>query len=77
MGEFQKVLMINNEIEADILEDILKERGIPHLMVTYHDIAYDGIFQIGGWGHVEGRPEHHQEIREIYQEIQDSFYNEE
>ncbi|MFP4660999.1 MAG: hypothetical protein ACLFPF_02310 [Halanaerobiales bacterium] len=76
MAKYEKVLVLNNQIEADIMEDILKERGIPHLMITYHDIAYDGIFQIGGWGHVEARDDDHQEIREIYQEIQDSFNNE-
>lgn len=77
MGKYQKVVILNNEIEASIMKDILNERQIPHVFVSYHSLAYDGIFQIGGWGHIEARPEDHQEIITIYQEILEDFEQEE
>ena len=76
MGQYKKVVILNNEIEAGIMEDILNERQIPYIFVSYHSLAYDGIFQIEGWGHIEARPEDHQEIISIYQEILEDFKQE-
>ncbi len=76
MGKFQKVVLLNNEIEANIMDDILNDRDIPHMTVSYHSLAYDGIFQVEGWGHIDALPEDHQEIKDIYQEILESFEEE-
>ncbi len=70
MDGFRKVLVLDNEIEARLLDSILTERGIPHRLKSYHDTAYDGIFQAQkGWGHVEAPPEFAEEIRAIYREL--------
>ncbi|UZQ81926.1 DUF2007 domain-containing protein [Thermoanaerobacter sp. RKWS2] len=51
MEGFVKILVLENEIEAKLLEGILKEKGIPHFIRSYHDTAYDGLFQtVTGWG---------------------------
>lgn len=51
MGEYIKVATLDHEIEAQLLESILNERDIPHRMRSYHDTAYDGLFQTQkGWG---------------------------
>ncbi len=41
----QRTAVVDNEVQAGLLHAILTERGIPHIMQTYHDSAYDGIFQ--------------------------------
>ena len=54
MSEYRKVVVLDNMIEAELFETMLKQREIPHLIRSYHDSAYDGLFQGQmGWGHVE------------------------
>jgi len=67
---FVKVSVLDNEIEAQLLDSILDEREIPHLMVSYHDTAYDGLFQTQkGWGHVSSPSSFKQEILDILGEV--------
>ena len=68
--DFKKIVVLENEIEAGLMDSILTERGIPHRMKSYHDTAYDGIFQVQkGWGHVEAPEKHRDEIIVIQQEL--------
>jgi len=70
MDDYVKVIVLDNEIEAQLLDSILSERDIPHLMVSYHDTAYDGLFQTQkGWGHVSAPAPFKQEILEILDEV--------
>ena len=70
MDEYVKVKAINNAVEATILEAALKERGIPHLMISYHDSAYDGLFQAQkGWGIVKAPQEFVDEVKAIYEDV--------
>ncbi len=70
MENFKKILVLENEIEAQLLDLILKERNIPHLIRTYRDTAYDGLFQAHkGWGHIEAPLKYGEEIKEIYQDL--------
>ncbi len=70
MDDYVKVIVLDNEIEAQLLDSILSERDIPHLMVSYHDTAYDGLFQTQkGWGHVSAPALFKQEILEILEEV--------
>jgi len=53
MVDFVKIADLENDFEAQLLDSILTERDIPHLMRSYHDTAYDGLFQTQkGWGNV-------------------------
>jgi len=46
------------------------EREIPHLMRSYHDTAFDGLFQTQkGWGYVSAPDEYLHEIEEIVADI--------
>jgi hypothetical protein len=66
MEEFKKILVLDNEIEAQLMASILMERNIPHRMKSYHDSAYDGIFQVQkGWGHIEAPLNYKEEIMAI------------
>ena len=38
-----KILMFKNEIEAMLLDEILTEKHIPHMIRSYRDSAYDGL----------------------------------
>ena len=70
MDDYVKVIVLDNEIEAQLLDSILAEREIPHLMVSYHDTAYDGLYQTQkGWGHVSAPEPFKQEILEILDEV--------
>jgi len=70
MGEFEKIAIVENEIEAISLRGELEERRIPHMMQSYYDSAYDGLFQFSsGWGHVEAPVEHRDEILAVLEEL--------
>ena len=70
MAEFEKVATLENNFEAQLLESILMEREIPHRMRSYHDTAFDGLFQTQkGWGYVSAPEEYLSEIREIVEAI--------
>ena len=70
MEEYIRIVVLENEIEAGLLDSILTERNIPHMMTSYHDTAYDGLFQTQkGWGVVSAPPHHEEEITEIVQDL--------
>ena len=65
-----KILILENEIEAMLLDEILTDKNIPHLIRSYHDSAYDGLWQSqSGWGHLEAPDEFRDEIMKIYNEM--------
>ena len=60
MEEFTKVKILENEIEARLVDSILTERKIPHGMRSYHDTAYDGLYQSQkGWGYISAPKIYH------------------
>lgn len=70
MNEFRKIAVLDNLVEAQILDSMLNEQEIPHMMKTYHDSAYDGLFQASkGWGHVEAPEKHWPEILAILEDL--------
>jgi hypothetical protein len=65
-----KILVFRNEIEAMLLQEILTDKEIPHLIRSYHDSAYDGLWQSqSGWGHIEAPEKYRDEITIIYNEM--------
>ena len=72
MSKPVKILMFKNEIEAMLLDEILTEKQIPHLIRSYHDSAYDGLWQTqSGWGHIEAPEEFAEEILSTYNQMSD------
>lgn len=66
MENYVKVAVVDNQFEAQLLTEILAERRIPHILKSYYDAAYDGLFQAQkGWGAVYAPPGHKAEIDEI------------
>ena len=71
MGEYIKIAVLDNEIEAQLLGSILAERQIPYVLRSYYDVAYDGMFQSQqGWGCVYAPHAFQQEISEIIRDLQ-------
>jgi len=70
METFEKILVINNEFEAGLLEEVLADRKIPHGIVTSDDTALGGIMDMEfGWGYVEAPARFKEEIEKIFAEI--------
>ena len=70
MSKPVKILIFKNQIEAILLDEILAEKKIPHMIRSYHDSAYDGLWMTQtSWGHVEAPEEYKDEILKIYNEM--------
>ena len=70
MDRIEKVAVLHNEIEAQLVDRLLSDLGIPHVMRTYHDSAYDGLFQgAGAWGHVEAPRDFHEHVMRVIADI--------
>ncbi|TVR58205.1 MAG: hypothetical protein EA426_10710 [Spirochaetaceae bacterium] len=70
MEQFVKIIEFENEIEARLVAEHLKEREIPHLLKSYGDSAYAGIFQTQhGWGHLEAPKRFEDEILTVYDDL--------
>ncbi len=70
MSEYEKIATLENEFEAQFLATMLDEQNIPYHIKSYHDLAYDGLFQMmKGWGAVYALPRH----KDIIQELLDNL----
>ena len=67
---FKKILVLNNEIEANLMKVELEQKNIPFIIRSYHDSAYDGLFQMQkGWGIIKAPEEFELKILEIHKDI--------
>lgn len=67
---FIKISIIENHIEAQLLESILNEQDIEHSIQSYHDTAFDGLFQAQkGWGAIYASEQSKTDILEILDTI--------
>ena len=70
MEKSVRILVLRNAIEASLLDEILTEKGIPHLIRSFHDSAYDGLWQTqSAWGQLDAPPQFKEEILKIYNEM--------
>jgi hypothetical protein len=68
--DFVDVAILENIIEAQVIESILTEQNIPHRIRSYHDTAYDGLFQVQkGWGQLCAPNTYKNEILGILNDI--------
>jgi transcription initiation factor TFIIIB Brf1 subunit/transcription initiation factor TFIIB len=60
---FEKITVLDNEVQAELMDAVLSDRKIPHIMQSYHDSALDGLFQAGkGWGVILAHESSREEI---------------
>jgi hypothetical protein len=70
MDKLEKIAVLDNEVQAELVDSVLSERGVPHLMQSYHDSALDGIYQArAGWGHIEATWDCRDEILAVIEEL--------
>ena len=68
--EFINVAILENIIEAQLIDSILNEQNIPHMIRSFHDTAYDGLFQFQmGWGEICAPLSYKQEIIDILNDV--------
>jgi hypothetical protein len=68
--EFVKVAVLADESEAERLHLELQRQEIPHVMVSYQDAAFSGIFQSAkGWGHVEANADNKDTILSTLEDL--------
>ncbi|MCP4347227.1 MAG: hypothetical protein GY795_17080 [Desulfobacterales bacterium] len=64
--EFTKIAILENTIEAQVIDSVLNDENIPHMIRSYHDTAYDGLFQVQkGWGEISAPVSYKEKILEI------------
>jgi hypothetical protein len=67
---YVKIAVLDNLIEAQLIDSILNEREIPHRIQSYHDTAYNGLFQFQkGWGLITAPNIFAAEIQEILESL--------
>jgi hypothetical protein len=65
-NEFVKIATLEGLVEAQVVESILTEHHIPYRIRSFHDTAYDGLFQLQkGWGDLYAPASYESEITEI------------
>jgi len=70
MEEYEKIVDLSSEFEAELLSEILKDKKIPFGIVSSADSAMGGIWALeNGWGYIEAPPKYRDEIITIYEQI--------
>ena len=68
--EFINIAILENIIEAQLIDSILNEQNIPHMIRSFYDTAYDGLFQFQmGWGEICAPLSYKQEIIDILNDV--------
>ncbi|QTA78400.1 Uncharacterized protein dnl_06220 [Desulfonema limicola] len=69
-SEYVKIAILENQFEAQIISAVMEDTGIPHIIRSYHDTAYDGLFQAQkGWGEVRAPLDYGKQILEILSDL--------
>jgi hypothetical protein len=69
-SSFIKIAVLENAIEAQLLSSVLTHYEIPHRLRSYHDTAYDGLFQLQkGWGEIYGPDDVRQQVLDALAEL--------
>ena len=68
--EFIKISILESTIEAQVMEAILKEENIAYRIRSFHDTAYNGLFQFQkGWGELFAPSAYKNQIDQILENI--------
>lgn len=73
--EFVNIAILENIIEAQLVDSILNEHDIPHRIRSFHDTAYDGLFQFQmGWGELWAPVSSKAVILEILHDVRSKIF---
>ena len=66
----KKILTLSSEIEAIRIRELLDSNKIPHVIRSFYDNAYDGLFQHQyGWGVLEADEASEDKILELVKDL--------
>jgi len=75
---FVPVKVAENRFEADRFRAALEQEGFTVMVRTFHDTAYDGIYEAQkGWGYVEVPKKDQERAERIIEELERAFAEEE
>jgi hypothetical protein len=70
--DYEKIEILENDDEARLLGSILDEWGIPHIIRSYHDTAFNGLYQTQkGWGYISAPVEFKEEVKKILKDLRE------
>ncbi len=66
----KRILTLDNQFEAQKIKEILDREGIPHIIRSNRDSAYDGLF-LGqqGWGVLIADEKYEKRILELLKKL--------
>ncbi|MDZ7833076.1 MAG: hypothetical protein U5L07_15110 [Desulfobacterales bacterium] len=68
--EYIHIAPIENAIEGQLMGSILTDQDIPHRIHSFHDTAYDGLYQFQkGWGEITAPEKYRDSILDILEKI--------
>jgi len=74
MEQWIKAGIVENRFEGDRVSQALKEAGIPFVMKSFHDTAYDGLYiPQKGWGAVLVPRSFQEEAEGVIAEVRKGF----
>ncbi len=74
--KYVKIVVLDSTIESQLVCSILNDRNISYFTKSYHDTAYDGLFQVQkGWGEICAPAEYKEEILEIVNDLRQTKNN--
>ncbi len=78
METFVPVKVAENAFEADRFQAALEQEGFTVLIRTFHDTAYDGIYEAQkGWGYVEVPMKDRERAERVVKDLEQAFPDEE
>lgn len=74
MDRWVRAGVVDTRFEADRVSQTLNEAGIPFLIQSFHDTAYDGLYIFQkGWGAVLVPEEFREQTERFMTDVKDSF----
>ena len=74
MSRWVKIGVVENRFEGDRVSQTLTEAGIPFLLKSFMDTAYDGLYVLQkGWGAVMVPEDFEEEAGRIVGEVKKTF----
>ena len=70
MDPYERILVIDNAVEAEAVRVALDDAGIGHALISFYDSALDGLLQLQqGWGCVMAHADNRDRVTQIVTDI--------
>ncbi len=70
MDPIVKVAELDNEIEAQLVDGVLTDRHVPHIIRSYHLLRSDGSLQgLAAWGQIDAPQSVREDVKRVVDEV--------